>query len=113
MCLKCHAGLSDETISLQLQEQLDKDIINYTIYNSTSINHIIVAASGHNGLDVRNKAITLLNNYYEWLTSNRQYILDPLLSPERLIVIIEKIKLSHINHNDLESLENYLSTIYE
>ena len=31
MCLKCHAGLSDETISLQLQEQLDKDIINYRL----------------------------------------------------------------------------------
>ena len=76
MCLKCHLGLSDETVSSSLQEQLDKDTDDYPKYNSTSISHFIIAASGYNGLDVRNKAIILLQKYNDWLTLNPNNILD-------------------------------------
>ena len=76
MCIQCHLNLSDETVSLQLQEALDKDIYIYSEFNSTSINHIIIGASGYNSLDIRNKAIILLNKYYEWLKLNPNYILN-------------------------------------
>ena len=113
MCLKCHLGLSDEMISSQLQEQLDKDTNDYPKYNSTSISHFIIAASGYNGLDVRNNAITLLNKYNEWLTSNPKYILHQSLSPQHLIPMIEKIKNNQINHKTTDSVEKYLKIINE
>ena len=73
MCLQCHLGLSVEQVSTQLHEQLDTP--GYIKYNSTSISHFIIAASGYNGLDVRNNAITLLNNYNDWLILNPNCIL--------------------------------------
>ena len=112
MCLKCHLGLSDEMISSQLQEQLDKDTNDYPKYNSTSISHLIIAASGYNGINVRNKSITLLEQYNTWLHSNPNYILHQSLSPQYLTPMIEKIKNNNINHHAVDSLENYLTIIY-
>tara|TARA_Y100000996_G_C22105622_1_gene471714 strand:+ start:134 stop:472 length:339 start_codon:yes stop_codon:yes gene_type:complete len=112
MCLKCHLGLSDELVSSQLQEQLDKDIPDFTKYNSTSISHFIIASSGFNGIDVRNKSITLLEQYNTWLHSNPNYILHQSLSPQYLTPMIEKIKNNNINHHAVDSLENYLTTVY-
>ena len=64
MCLKCHLGLSDSIVCSEMQEELDNGTINFNIYNSTSISHIIIACSGYNGLEVRNKAIKVLPGEY-------------------------------------------------
>ena len=80
MCLKCHLGLSDSIVCSEMREELDNGTINFNIYNSTSICHIIIACSGYNGLGVRNKAIKVLENYYKWVILNPKYIINDKLS---------------------------------
>lgn len=105
-------NLSDENISKQVKELLDYGENEYPKYNSTSISHFIISASGYNGLDNRNKSIILLNKFNSWLIKNPSYIVvNSLLSPEFLSPIIETIKTNKINHNDKESLKNYLLTL--
>lgn len=112
MCYTCHIGLSDETILSQTQEQLNKGSTDYPDYNSTSISHFIISASGYNGLENRKKSITLLENFNKWLLLNPYYTLDKsLLSPIYLTPIIEKIKTNQITHHSKEQLQNYLISI--
>ena len=108
MCIKCHSCLSNNIILKHLKEELDNGEKNFPIYNSTSINHIIISASGYNGCDIRNKAITLLNKYNEWLKLNPDL---EELSSQYLMHIIEKIKNNKINQND-KNLDDYLRTIF-
>ena len=56
----------DASAKLDISSTTNKDIYIYSEFNSTSINHIIIGTSGYNSLDIRNKAITLLNKYNEW-----------------------------------------------
>ena len=111
MCLKCHLGLSDDNISSQLQEQLDKSTPDFEKYNTTAISHFIIAASGYNGIKVRNEAITLLNQYNDWLKVNPNHILHQSLSPQYLTSKIEKIQNNHVDHHAKESLGAYFSNI--
>ena len=106
MCIKCHSSLSNEIILTDLIKELDSGEKNFPIYNSTSISHIIISASGYNGCDIINKAITLLNKYNEWLILNPSYILHESLSSQYLIPMIERIKKNKISHNDTD-LEEY------
>ena len=110
MCIKCHSSISNNIISKHLQEALDSDGNDFLIYNSTSISHIIISASGFNGCDIRNKGIKLLNKYNEWLKSNPNYILEESLSPKCLTKIIERINNKKLNQNSNE-LENYLTNL--
>ena len=111
MCIKCHSSLSNELILKHLKEELDSGAKNFSLYNSTSISHLIISASGYNGCDIRNKAITLLNKYNEWLILNPSYILEESLSSQYLMPMIERIKNNKIDHNDTD-LEDYLRTIF-
>ena len=56
MCYTRH-GLLDKIILSHTRNQLNKGSTNY---NSTSISHFIISASGYNGLENRNKSMTLL-----------------------------------------------------
>ena len=47
----------------------------------------------------RNNAIILLERYYSWLTLNTQFILATDLTPDKLKIIIEKIKNKIITYN--------------
>ena len=62
MCLDCHTSLSDEKIKNDLNTAG-----HFSVFNSTSISHIIIASTGYNGNDVRNIGINLLSNYNKFL----------------------------------------------
>ena len=49
MCIKCHQVLSNERVNTTIQEELNNKNKNFSIYNSTSISHIIIASSEFNG----------------------------------------------------------------
>ena len=60
--------ISNEIILKHLKEALDSGAKYFPII--LHISHLIISASGYNGCDIRNKAITLLNKYNEWLILN-------------------------------------------
>jgi hypothetical protein len=68
MCLVCHMNLSNEQILGQLQKQLDKS--DFCNYNSTSINHIYLAACGYNGAKAQELALELLDRFYIYVSNN-------------------------------------------
>jgi len=68
MCLDCHNNLSDD----QIQKQLENALRNpqFEKWNSTSVNHMKIAASGHNGLKCKLLAEQLLEEYEQWKKFN-------------------------------------------
>ena len=111
MCIKCHIGLSDSIVCSNMQDEIDNGSKNFNIYNSTSISHIIIAASGFNGLNIRGKAIKLLENYKNWLFLNPKYVLNNDLTPNKIKILIEKIKNNKVKYHDSEKLEKYLNNL--
>lgn len=68
MCLKCHGGLSDETVIEQLSESLTNP--QYEKWNETSISHLCIAYMGMNGQKGVEVAEKLLANYVDWKSKN-------------------------------------------
>lgn len=68
MCLKCHSQLSTEEIIKQLQSSLLDP--QYEKWNSTSINHCIIAAYGFNGNEASGIAVLILQNFHTYLQTN-------------------------------------------
>ena len=65
MCLKCHSNLSNNAIKEQLLEALNTK--NYIEWNTTSINHILIILSGHNGNKNKILATQLLSEFVDFL----------------------------------------------
>ena len=86
MCFKCHTGLSDEFIHKELINALDKK--NYNEWNTTSVNHMFLIASGLNGYD------------------------NKILAIEVLMEFIEYLKTKPSNYMPINSLENMYSVTY-
>jgi len=69
MCLKCHRGLSNETLLSQLKEALDAS--DFHMWNGTSIQHLLIAFSGVNGREVQDISEQLIVKYLEWTDKAR------------------------------------------
>lgn len=63
MCWKCHQKLSNE----EVLEQLSRPDRDFQKWNGTSLGHVLIAASGHNGEEVKKVAKDVLRNYFTWL----------------------------------------------
>tara|TARA_Y100000996_G_C22021950_1_gene437139 strand:+ start:107 stop:439 length:333 start_codon:yes stop_codon:yes gene_type:complete len=109
MCLKCHLGLSDSNI---LNQMKNIETHQFTECNSTSISHFIIAASGFNGKEVRKISIQVLENYYNWLKVNPEYILNDNLSLKHIEMIIKKIHTNSVEHHDQDQILYYLNDLY-
>ena len=70
MCLQCHSQIDDKLILSQLQKEIKNP--NYPGYNSTSISHFYLAAMGLNGLEARDTALFVLDNFIQWYRWNKQ-----------------------------------------
>ena len=95
MCLSCHTAFSDSDTEEQLRNALSDP--KYELWNSTSFNHIIIAALGYNGSASRELAITLLNNFNEYLKAQRYAIFRWL--PTMVSLYLRRI--SNINNRNL------------
>ena len=109
MCLKCHLGLSDINI---LNQMKNIETNQFAKCNSTAISHFIIAASGFNGEEVRNVSIQVLENYYNWLKINPEYILNDNLSLKYLEMIIKKIQTDSVEHHNRDKILYYLNDLY-
>ena len=64
MCELCHSKLSDETVLGQLTHSLKNP--NFDQWNTTSLGHVLISASGKNGEEARKVAIQLAEEFYKW-----------------------------------------------
>lgn len=64
MCKQCHSQFTDEQIIAQLEiSQKDPQ---YGKWNETSISHMVICASGHNGPKAKEMSIALLRGFIEY-----------------------------------------------
>ena len=64
MCNKCHQALSDEGIEKTINRELNTP--DFKVWNSTSVNHIRLAAMGVNGPVIQEKAERLFIEYMKY-----------------------------------------------
>lgn len=72
MCFSCHDVINEEELLKSFNEILkpNYDISKFKIYNSTSLHHLFISASGWNGNIVKEKSIKVLEKYTCWLKNN-------------------------------------------
>lgn len=68
MCLRCHSHIPTEEIVRQLKSSLEEP--QYDKWNSTSINHCVIAAYGFNGKEASDIAVAILQNFSKYLEAN-------------------------------------------
>lgn len=61
MCFQCHMGFTDEQVVAQLREES-----NFEGWNTTSVSHVAISATGHNGETARQLGLELLRGFIEW-----------------------------------------------
>ena len=69
MCIKCHQGLSNETIRQQMNDALENPF--FEKWNSTSVSHLFITYSGVNGSEAQEVAGQLLQNLIHWSRENK------------------------------------------
>ena len=104
MCLECHLVSNDKDVYNTLSNYNIKD---FSIYNITSLSHIIIGASGFNGKKSRNAAIKHLEDYKLWTNKTKNY---SIIKSDDLENIIKYIKNNKCN-KDINKLKIYLMGI--
>jgi hypothetical protein len=107
MCFKCHSGLSNENINQQLKIIIKNR--NYNNFNTTSIEHLFIIASGYNNEINQQLALYILNDFMLYLdTRSLHYIpcngIEEMYSKAYINYIINSF---NINSNMIKLKINY------
>lgn len=96
MCFSCHDEITNEELLKSFYEILEPnyDISKFNIYNSTSLNHLFIAASGFNGNIIKEKSIQVLEKYNDWLKNNSSEEISSDFNYTNLKQIIYNLKKS-------------------
>lgn len=73
MCIQCHQGFSDEDTYNQLN--VEPEELKFGRWNSTSLSHLCITASGFNGDKCRELGIKILEDYYKWNKDNKHLLI--------------------------------------
>ena len=63
--------MGNEEVIKQLKEILD-DKFHFEKWNTTSVSHIIIALTGHNGSEGKKLSIKIFENFLSWYEMNKQ-----------------------------------------
>jgi hypothetical protein len=72
MCFDCHQKISNDSILEMLKEVIKEP--KYELWNSTSVDHLIIARSGYNGNECAELAKKILDNYIDNNQNNKNMI---------------------------------------
>lgn len=105
MCFQCHMGLTDEQITNQLRETVENP--SFEKWNTTSVSHLAIAATGHNGEPARQLGLELLLKFIEWRrTKPDGYMPESGIESMFTVYDLERIyKIS--NEKKLDELEKF------
>ena len=70
MCYICHSENKDQ-IQQQFKNELKKSQKTCHMWNTTSINHLLLSTSNNDGCQSQRLSIQLLENFYIWYKNNR------------------------------------------
>jgi hypothetical protein len=73
MCFLCHFKLSANDVVKQLKDSVKNP--RYEVWNSTSLSHLNISASGFDGPEARTLALRLLSGFIKWAKENNRDIL--------------------------------------
>ena len=97
MCYSCHLGLTDKNINEQLLDALNKKT--YNKWNTTTVSHILLTASGMNGDINRELALTLLEEFINYVKLQpNEYIsetgVEKMYNKNKLENVFKYVKLT-------------------
>lgn len=72
MCMQCHSFLSDTQVLAELNQSLNSEKEEFDQWNTTSVSHVLIAMSGHNGPVCKKVAIKLLQRFLNWYKKNKK-----------------------------------------
>lgn len=104
MCYQCHDGVS---VAKQYAEMLENNKFKFDQWNTTSIGHLIISMSDHDGKECKDSAIKVYKKFLEWYEDNKEdnYFpnsgMEQMYSQDCLKNILEIIE----NNSDLTSKE--------
>ena len=111
MCLKCHLEMKNDNILHQLN---NINIDDFSSLNSCSIDHLLIAASGFNGNNIRKVSLKLLDEYLIWIETNKAKVPINLTNLKMSIKYVNKNKISNETKCDIVSnLITYLHDMNE
>ena len=114
MCLECHSHLSDSDVITQLRDSLTGTDFEW---NSTSLFHIYLAASGINGYEAQAVAFELLEKYIKWIkenpTWNRGFVLQRSCSIEDIETTTQKLKAAAAENRGKLNQEQIKNRVFE
>ena len=70
MCYKCH-GISTESTKKGLQEIINYDYKQFDQWNTTSVHHVLISMTGHDGDECQILSIKVLEKFIKWYQDNR------------------------------------------
>lgn len=69
MCLQCHSTFNNDDLYVELTEIQQNP--SFDVWNTTSLNHLFIAATEYNGKENADLAILLLEQYVEWYKTQK------------------------------------------
>ena len=99
--------MSDETTKKQYLECIENP--QFEVWNSTSINHLIISIMGYNGYEVSDIAYQLCKNYIDWRkeAGNNEILDDFEEKVEKLYSYVQTGKEKKIT---IEELKEHVKT---
>lgn len=122
MCFICHKAFADEIIKKQLVDALNKQ--NFEGWNSTSLNHVIIAAIGYNGKEASIISKEILVKYMKWVqdkpnefyekkliycTYDKKPIFSSMLTYNHVEEILKNIEKSIYNSMNADEIKKNLT----
>lgn len=110
MCYKCHG--TPENTQKELTTLLKSKDFKFNIWNTTSVNHLLISMSNHDGLECRNLAIQIYKKYLEWYEENKKdnYFSECGIEQMYSLSCLKNILI--ITENNLEEKEETLSKLF-
>lgn len=69
MCLDCHGTSAD--VLAQLKQLQERKEYGFYQWNTTSVNHLLIAMSNHDGAECRDLAVDIMKEFIVWYKANR------------------------------------------
>jgi len=104
MCRQCHSAFTNDEIVTQLKETAVAP--NYIKWNTTSVSHVAIAASGENGEEARVLGLQLLQGYIEWRKEQpNDYMPESGLESMYVVSDLEEIYKRCVNKMPIDDFE--------
>lgn len=120
MCLQCHQMYNSDTLYDELCNMLETPL--FDKWNTTTLGHLFIAATGHNGMHNKEISLCLLEQYLDWyLTFGYECYfptngLEPMPSIgyiKRSIVFLDSCEQNKCIHDTLNNMHAYATSKFD